>query len=203
MIKTIIFDFGNVFINLDIERAKQDALDQFNITSFSEDLIAFNKLYEIGSVSTREFLEFYSKQFPEVSDENVTTIWNAMLLDFPRYRLDFLKTLRKNSDYKLILLSNTNDLHISWIKKHIPFYNAFKNCFDAFYLSHEIGLRKPDKNIFEFVLDKNKIIAEECLFIDDVKENTDAANQLDIHTWNIKAGKEDIINLFKEKKDLF
>ncbi len=203
MIKTIIFDFGNVFINLDIKRATQDALAHFKISSFSEEMIAFNNLYEMGLVSTHEFLEFYTENFDELSQESIVDIWNSMLKDFPKYRLDFLNELKSSSNYKLILLSNTNALHINWIKKNIPFYETFKNDFDAFYLSHEIGLRKPNRNIFEFVLNKNDLNATECLFIDDVKENTQSANQLGIHTWHINPESQDVVNLFEIKSDLF
>lgn len=203
MIKTIIFDFGNVFINLNIENAIQKALESFKLESFSEEMIAFNCLYEIGLVSTNEFLEFYSENFPKLSNEDLIEIWNYMLKDFPKYRLDFLKQLKASEKYKLILLSNTNDLHINWVKKHVAFYSEFKDCFDSFYLSQEINLRKPNSDIFEFVINENNLIADECLFIDDVKDNTDAANQLKIHTWNINPKKEDVIDLFKIKSDLF
>ena len=126
-----------------------------------------------------------------------------MLKDFPEYRLNFIKQLKASKKYKLILLSNTSELHIDWVKKHVSFFDEFKNCFDAFYLSQEIHLRKPNRDIFEFVLDENHLTATECLFIDDVKDNTEAANQLGIHTWNINPETEDVIDLFKIKRDLF
>ena len=100
-------------------------------------------------------------------------------------------------------MSNTNALHISWVKAQVSFYEDFKSCFNEFYLSHEIGLRKPNANIYEFVLQENNIIASESLFIDDTKENTDAASKLGIHTWNINEKTEDITNLFETKKHLF
>ena len=203
MIKTIIFDFGNVFINLNIEAATKKALESFKIESFPEEIVAFNALYEIGLVSTDEFLEFYSENFSELSNDQLTAIWNLMLKDFPEYRLNFIKQLKASKKYKLILLSNTNELHIDWVKKHVPFFDEFKNCFDAFYLSQEVHLRKPNRDIFEFVLNENDLTATECLFIDDVKDNTEAANQLGIHTWNINPETEDVIDLFKIKRDLF
>lgn len=203
MIKTIIFDFGNVFINLNIKEAIQKALDSFKIESFSEEMVAFNCLYEIGLVSTEEFLEFYQENFPELSNEDLITIWNSMLSNFPSHRLEFLKQLKASKKYKLILLSNTNELHINWIKDHVLFYEDFKKCFDAFYLSQEINLRKPNRDIFEFVLNENQLNPKECLFIDDVKENTEAANKLGIHIWNINPEKEDVMDVFKIKNDLF
>jgi len=203
MIKTIIFDFGNIFINLDIEGAHKLALETFKIEALSEEMLGFNSFYEQGLISTDEFLEFYSENFPKLSNEDLTGVWNFMLKDFPKKRLDFLKKLKKSSKFKLILLSNTNKLHINYIKKHIYFYEEFKNCFDAFYLSHEINLVKPNHDIFKFVLNENKLKTEECLFIDDNQDNIDAANTLKIKTWHINPDAEDVINLFETKKNLF
>ena len=102
-------------------------------------------------------------------------------------------------------MSNTNALHIEQVIKNMTFsrYERFKKCFDQFYLSHELQLRKPDVSIFKYILDKNQLIAEHCLFIDDTKENTDTAEDLGFNIWNIDETKEDIIDLFKIKKTLF
>ncbi|MDD7887428.1 HAD family phosphatase [Flavivirga sp. 57AJ16] len=202
MVKTIIFDFGNVFINLDIEGAIKHTLKTFKIESFSKEMIAFNGFYEQGLISTDTFLGFYTKNFPKLSNDELIDVWNFMLKDFPVHRLDFLKRLKSNSNYKLILLSNTNSLHINWIKKHIPIYEEFKSCFDAFYLSHEIHLRKPNQDIFEFVLSENKLNANECLFIDDNADNINTAKSLGFKTWNIIPKTEDVINLLKTKRHL-
>ena len=68
-----------------------------------------------------------------------------------------------------------NEEDIEFVKKVNPFYEEFKSLFNAFYLSHEIGFRKPNTNIYEYVLQENNLKAHECLFIDDTKENTEAA----------------------------
>ena len=203
MINTIIFDFGNVFINLDIENAIKHTFETFKIDEFSEEMIAFNSLYEQGLISTEEFIEFYAENFPEVSEEELITVWNMMLKDFPKHRLEFLQQLKNDSKYKLILLSNTNELHITWVKENVVFFEAFKNCFDAFYLSHEINLRKPNNDIFEFVLEENTIEAKNCLFIDDNEANCKTAVSLGIKTWHLSPENEDVVNLFTSKKNLF
>ncbi|MFD1162478.1 MULTISPECIES: HAD family hydrolase [Hwangdonia] len=203
MIKTIIFDFGNVFINLDINGALQHALNTFKIETLSDEMIAINSLYEQGLMSTDEFLGFYAENFPELSKEELIEVWNFMLKDFPEHRLAFLKELKATSKYKLILLSNTNALHIDWIIENIPFYESFKNSFDAFYLSHEIQLRKPNNDIFEFVLNENKIKANTCLFIDDNEDNIKTAEALGFKTWHINPDTEDVANLFNSKTHLF
>ena len=203
MIKTIIFDFGDVFINLDKEGALQHATNLFKTDLFSKEMIATNNLYEKGLITTASFIKFYKNEFPSITETEIIETWNIIIKDFPAYRLNFLKTLSEEKNYKLILLSNTNDLHINWVKFHVPFFNQFKNYFDAFYLSHEIHLRKPDSEIFQFILYKHNLLAEECLFIDDTIEHTITASQLGIHTWNINPKTEDIVNLFKIKSDLF
>ncbi len=203
MIKNLIFDFGDVFLNLDKPGAMKNALDLFQIETLTDEMVAINCLYEQGLISTSEFMDYYIIYFPHISQQDIIDIWNYVLLEFPKYKLDFLQNLHNQNNYKLILLSNTNELHIEWVKNKVPFYVEFKNCFEKFYLSHEINLRKPDKEIFEFVLNENKLIPSETLFIDDTKENTDAANQIGFHTWNIDETSQDIVNLFTIKKDLF
>jgi len=203
MIKTIIFDFGDVFINLDKEGAMKNALELFEINELSEELVAINALYEQGLMDTTEFLDFYLNNFPKLSKKELIDAWNYIICDFPPKRLEFIQQLAKDKNYKLILLSNTNELHIDCIKKHIPFYEDFKACFDKFYLSHQIMLRKPNTDIFNFVLNENKLKPEECLFIDDTKENTVTASKLGINVWNNDPKTEDILDLFTIKKELF
>jgi putative hydrolase of the HAD superfamily len=199
MIKNIIFDFGDIFINLD-KPATFRELEKLGVTEISDEMMAVAHQYERGLISTDEFTGFFSNQF-NISAEKLILAWNSILLDFPLRRLDFLKELAKSEKYRLILLSNTNELHISSVRNSLgtEFYNEFKNCFDVFYLSHEIHFKKPDVAIYEFVLNENNLIAEETLFVDDLKENTDAANSLGIHTWNLIPGQEDVTELFTKK----
>lgn len=203
MIKTIIFDFGDVFINLDKVGALENALLHFKLDQFPEDMIHVNAIYEMGLMSNSEFLAFYESAFPDLSADKILEIWNSILKDFPHHRLEFLKRLSESKKYKLILLSNTNNLHIEFVKSYVPFFKEFESYFDVFYLSHEINLRKPNADIYEFVLNQNNIKAEETLFIDDTTENTEAAKKLGIHTWNINPAKEDVTTLFETKKELF
>ena len=94
-------------------------------------------------------------------------------------------------------------MHIDFIKSNVSFYEDFKNCFDQFYLSQEIQLRKPNKDIFNFVLESNNLKPEQCFFVDDTKENTDMAESLGIKVWNIDETNEDVINMFNLKNKFF
>jgi len=202
MIKAIIFDFGDVFINLDKEGPNKK-LRELNIEELPEAISAKNRDYEQGFVTSDEISEHYRTHFPQLNRDKFVESWNSMLLDFPEYRFRFIKKLAEEKNYKLILLSNTNENHIEYIKKKVPFFEKFKDCFDAFYLSQEMGMRKPNPEIFEFVLEENNLKAENCLFIDDTLENTKAADLLGFHTWNIEPTREDVIDLFTTKKELF
>lgn len=203
MIKTLLFDFGDIFINLDKKGAMQNALDLFNLKEFSEEMIAFNSFYEQGLISTDEFLEFYQENFPKLTSDQILDAWQYILKDFPVHRLEFIQQLASDKTYKLILLSNTNELHINWVKENVSFYDDFKNCFDAFYLSHEIHLRKPNSDVYQFVLDEHQLKADEVLFIDDTEENILAASKLGIHTWHLDPKSQDITDLFTINRHLF
>jgi FMN phosphatase YigB (HAD superfamily) len=195
MIKNIVFDFGDIFINLD-KKLFAEELQKIHISQESEEMLPILQQYEMGLVSTDKFLTFFEERL-SVSQDKLKRAWNSILLDFPKERLRFIQNLSESKKYRLFLLSNTNDLHISWIQQNwgMEQYNAFKICFEQFYLSHEINLRKPNNNIYEFVLTTNKLAPKETLFIDDTKENTDAAKALGIHIWNLKPGKEDVLEL--------
>ncbi len=202
MIEAIVFDFGDVFVNLDKD-ATSRKLKEMDIDKLPDSITAKNREYEQGFVTSDEFSEHYRSQFPQLKQEDFLNSWNAILLEFPEYRFRFIQKLSEEKNFKLILLSNTNEYHIEYIKSNVPFFNEFQECFEAFYLSHEIGLRKPNPEIFEFVMDNHNLNPENCLFIDDTKENTDVAERLGFKTWNIEPTREDVIDLFTTKKELF
>lgn len=196
VIKNIILDFGDVLINLD-KPATARAMMNYGFKEITDDLDSLFKSYEKGLIGSTEFLDEVAIHFPEANRDYLINAWNAILLDFPEERLQFLERLAEEKDYQLFLLSNTNDLHIECVKQQMGMerFNRFKNAFDVFYLSYEMGMRKPDAEIFEFVLEENRLIAEETLFVDDVPENTQAAARLGIQVWNLQVGQEDIIQL--------
>lgn len=196
MIKNLIFDFGDIFINLD-KPATAKELSKFGFTGLTPALELFLQQYEKGLISTDEFLKKGTEFFPKASSKSFKDAWNAVLLDFPEYRLNFIHNLAQENKYDLFLLSNTNALHIEHIIKTMgkEKFDSFRSCFKRFYLSHEINLRKPDAEIYQFVIDENNLEPTECLFIDDTKENTESAKKLGIQTWHLQVGKEDIVHL--------
>ncbi|MFH6961741.1 HAD family hydrolase [Flavobacterium plurextorum] len=198
MIDTIIFDFGDIFINLD-KQGTISGLQKLGLKEWNADLDRLNLLFETGDTSYDDFVTGFQKQLPNASTEEILEAWNAVLADFPSYRLDFLKELAKK--YRLFLLSNTDSIHIATFEKKsgAPFYTDFYNCFEKVYFSFEMGLRKPDPKIYQVLLDKHNLVPENTLFIDDKTENTNSAATLGIKVWNLQVGKEDVVDLFNKE----
>jgi len=196
MIKNIIFDFGDIFIDLN-KLATSEALYKFGFREFTPELVHLSQTYEKGLISTTEFIDTAHAIFPKATQNELVSAWNAIILSFPEKRLHFIQRLANEANYRLFLLSNTNALHIEQVIQNMGAnrYEKFKNCFEQFYLSHEIHMRKPDAEIFAYVLEENQLLASESLFIDDTAENTDAAKKAGLYAWNLKVGVEDITEL--------
>lgn len=199
MIKNIIFDFGDIFINLDKE-GLHNALQSLGIKEWNTELSELNESFEKGLCSEEFFLSGIHKHTSYKDLNEIKRSWCAILSDFPVSRLEFLEQLKP--DYRLFLLSNTDSIHISHFKKTvgIEFYNRFYNCFEKVHFSFEMGLRKPQPEIYTKVLDENNLLASETLFIDDKKENTDAAEKLGIRVWILQVAKEDVVDFFDKVK---
>lgn len=199
--KNIIFDLGGVLINLNYSLTA-DAFAQLGIKEF-HDLFSQAQqtdlfdLYEKGLISSTEFRKRVKTLLnTTVSDEKIDNAWNAMLLDFPIQRLDFLTKIK--NQHRTFLLSNTNDIHIQKINQDLKKNHAiadFSGHFEKMYLSYEINMRKPDAEIFEFVLAENNLIANETLFIDDSAQHIATAKQLGIHTYWLDTKKETILDV--------
>ncbi len=199
MIKNIIFDFGDIFINLDKE-GLHNALQSLGIEEWNAELSDLNDSFEKGNCSNENFLLGIQKFTLNKNLEEIKAGWCKILGDFPMKRLEFLEKLKPN--YRLFLLSNTDAIHITHFKETVgtEFYNRFSTCFEKVYFSFEMSLRKPQPEIYAQVLTENNLIATETLFVDDKKENTDAARQLGIQVWNLQVGREDVVELFDKVK---
>jgi FMN phosphatase YigB (HAD superfamily) len=197
MINAIIFDFGDVFINLD-KQATSDALKKLGLTEWNKALHNLNIQFETGKITKDDFLQGIQRHIPKSSTSEIMEAWNAILLNFPLYRLEFLQMLSKK--YRLFLLSNTDAIHIEKFEEKCgtTFYSDFYQCFEHVYFSFEIEMRKPNPEIFNYVLNQHELQAKRTLFVDDKKENTDAATKLGFQVWNLQVGKEDVVDLFNK-----
>ncbi len=198
MIDTIIFDFGDIFINLEKE-AQIEAFKKLGLNEPNEELIAMNDLFEKGKVSEIQFIESFHKFIPNASLNDIRDAWNTIIGEFPLYRLEFLQLL--SHKYRLFLLTNTDEIHISRFEHNVgvSFFSDFYQCFEKVYYSYEMGMRKPDAAIYSYIVNKHDLSPKRTLFVDDKKSNTDAAASIGLHVWNLQVGKEDVVDLFDQK----
>jgi len=126
-------------------------------------------LFETGKITEHTFITELKKQLPpQISPKEIITAWNAMLLSLPEERIELLKKIRAN--YNIVLLSNTNETHITAFEKIISSQNGLENLnplFDKVYYSSRIQLRKPNAACFHFVLNDSNFNPDETLFFDD------------------------------------
>ena len=199
-IKNIIFDLGGVLLNIDYNKTSA-AFQQLGFENFDALFSQFkaNELFEnleTGKISDEIFYREIQQYAPQkVAQQDIYIAWNAMLLDFRKSSLDFLETIKDK--YRLFLLSNTNIIHVTAFKEILQ-KETGKASLDGYfiksYYSHEIKLRKPYKDIYQFILQDGGMKAEETLFIDDSYNNIEAAKELGIQTHLLLPG-ERIENL--------
>jgi len=202
-VKNIIFDLGGVILNIDYEQTanafKKIGIKNFNdIYSQAKQGKVFDKL-ETGEITPEEFREYIKEIVPSLQLSDIDKSWNAMLLDLPVQRINLLKELKKK--YRLFLLSNTNEIHIKCFRKIIESSygeNIFDSIFEHQYYSSDIGLRKPNADCFQYVLEKNGMEPSETLFIDDSIQHVEGARKLKINAYHLIPG-EDITALFLGK----
>lgn len=186
-IKNIIFDLGNVIINIDTQKTAQE-MQKLGFKDFekSYSLLSQTNLFdslEKGFIKPEEFHnEINSQLEKEKSSEEIDKAWGAMLLDFPKERIELLKKLGKK--YRLFLLSNTNEIHFHQYNRDLVNQFGFdlNSLFEKAYYSFELGMRKPDAEIFEYVLNDAGLNPFETVFIDDLDKNIDVAGRMGINT---------------------
>ena len=195
--KAIIFDFGGVIINIDFvlthaafrELGVEDLDAKFSQTQQSGFFDRFEK-GEISPESFRKEIKHYLSS--DVSDKEIDAAWNKMLLDIPEQRIEWILKLKE--EYHCVLLSNTNKVHYDYYRgslESVHGYKKFSDLFHKTYFSHEIGMRKPDADIYNYVLEDLKLKPSEVLFIDDTQKNIDAAKDLG---WNCILWKDKELN---------
>jgi putative hydrolase of the HAD superfamily len=188
---TIIFDLGGVVINLDYQKTTR-AFEALGLENFGEmySQAAQTGLFddfEKGKSSVPYFLNKLIDFLPTGTTANqVVEAWNAMILDFPKENLQLLEALKLS--HKTFLLSNINEIHIQKVHQHLQLVSPHKTLhpyFEKVYFSSDIGMRKPDAEIFEFVLNENKLDPTKTLFIDDTEQHILGAQKVGIQTYHL------------------
>lgn len=209
-VKNILFDLGMVIINLD-QQATENAFKSIMGEKHDEVMTqlhqeAFFEGYETGKITTQDFVYRIGSLIggPAI-DEKIMNAWNAMLLDIPEKRFDILLWAKAN--YRTFCLSNTNELHVNFIYKMLQKTKKINNLDDYFekvYLSHEMGLRKPNEDCFEKVIQDNNLNPTETLFIDDTAGHLEGAKKVGLKTFHLnhQITLEEIFIPLKVKSDL-
>jgi glucose-1-phosphatase len=190
-IKAVVFDFGNVIINIDLKRTYAAFAElTFKSPEKIKGLFAENEVFknfEIGKFNEEEFRDVIRQVigYP-LNNAEIDQAWNALLLDVPKDRWSYLEELRFK--YPIYLLSNTNITHINQCQKYFKHHfkeNNFLSLFKKAFLSYEMGLYKPNYAIYQKVIEEIGCDPEEILFLDDNADNIDAASDMGINAIKI------------------
>ena len=204
-IKNIIFDFGGVICDLDIQRTiekfKEFGLPKTEFSSASEEQDRrFERLvstYETGLITSRQFRDVIRNHYQvPPSDAAIDDAWVALLMRIPKPRIQLLENIRDN--YRIFLLSNSNEIHFLKYREDLRQqygYRDFDELFEKVYFSYRLHLKKPNPAIFQWVLNENKLNPAETLFIDDTLMHVEAARELGITGYHLRNG-EELILLF-------
>lgn len=192
-IKNIIFDLGNVLEDLN----ELKLYSAFNTLLGQRDpLPALFSLFkgqapivdelDTGKISNETFRNFFRKSFrASFTDAVFDEAWCSLLQGINAEKIILLQRLRPH--YRLFLLSNTNAIHLPYIKQATFKKHGIRldELFEKTYYSHEIGFRKPNPAAFQLLLNEQHLLTQETLFIDDHPLNIAAAQRLGLLTLHL------------------
>lgn len=195
MIKNIVFDFGGVIADISREQAVQafqdlglkdaDArLDKYHQTGIFQEL-------EEGKLSADGFRHELGKLCGrELTPEDTRRAWLGFFTGVDSRKLEYLLELRKS--YKVYILSNTNPFVMSWARspEFSPAGKPLDDYCDKMYLSYQIGITKPAREIFDYMVKDSGMLPAETLFVDDGASNTRAAEELDFRAFQPENGSD-------------
>ncbi len=203
MIKNIIFDYGNVIFDIDhllTIKAFQDLGVKHDASFFGH--LKQNPLFdafEMGKIDANEFRsEIRSITQQNYSNEHIDNAWNTLLLGIRPGYLDYLIELK--SQYRTFLLSNNNEIHFHAILNYLQSnyqVNDMSSYFEKDYYSHLMGMRKPNADIFEYVINEHQLKPSETLFIDDSPQHLETAKKLGLNT-HLMLKNEDLRSLIPQ-----
>lgn len=179
MIEVVYFDLGKVIIDFDHSRAAQELL-KVTPLSLKEAMEVLSDAelvteYETGRLSSQEHYRKVCRRLQmDVSIEKFKELWGSMFLPEPLLSEPFLHDLKNR--YRLMLLSNTNEIHFDFITQHYPILRVIEGRL----LSYQTGCMKPDARIFELAIQKAGVAPENIFFTDDRTENVEAAQRAGI-----------------------
>ena len=175
----LVFDLGNVLLPIDLDKTfdafalytnHYSAVDIKQITQ-KEGLWA---LYEAGIQTDQEFEEFIINRFQlTCTSEEFKLAFNALLLSFDETLAQYVHSLR--SSFPLFLLSNTSNIHSQlFLQTSYPNFDIF-DAFRHIYLSFKMGVVKPNKSIYEQLVNNSQLHDHHIVFFDDNIQNIESA----------------------------
>jgi glucose-1-phosphatase len=178
-IKLLVFDMGHVFVDFEWESVCLAFCESAKIDReyFDPILRRIGNLgYERGKIDTAGLIEaIYDMIGVRYSAEEFTRMWNHTF----RENEEMAALLQNLKNQKpLYLLSNTNECHWRFLEDNFQVSRHFEELL----LSYEIGFVKPQREIYDAVLSRSGLAAGDCLFIDDLPQNIEAASALGMHT---------------------
>lgn len=185
-IKNILFDLGNVLIDLHMPRFEEQVIKVFgrNYRDVYADLASVFEHFEKGNISEVLFINALVKYCGgNINANQIVHAWNSILGNIPVERLEMLLNLRQK--YKVFLFSNTNCTHIDQLHRILVREHQLQDFeekyFDKVYYSHKIHMCKPDPESFLYIAADAGIHPNETLFIDDLPQNIAGAASVGYH----------------------
>ena len=195
-ISTLIFDFGGVLIDLDMNQSILNfkKLGVENVENYLSNFgqSGFFMQLEKGKISAEEFRSEIRKLTTNtITDKEIDDAWNAFLVRIPSEKLDIVYQLRKK--FRVIMLSNTNAIHFPYAERTFFSYKnrGIDEYFDKCYRSYDMKMAKPDAEIFEAILSQEQVAPNQCLLLDDGPKNIEQAQKMGFQTYFVDP-KEDL-----------
>ncbi len=194
MIKNIVFDLGNVMLDFEPEKYLEDLGYQGKLKEQLKSEIFKTEewlMLDRGTISQKEAVAIWQQRNPTLESEIAAVMaeWEK-ILTLKKDSLEILKSLA-GKNYNLYILSNFHEKAFAYVSNKYDFFNYF----DGKVISADIGMVKPDPEIYEHLLHKFNLEAGATLFIDDSKKNIAAALEKGIrviHFKNAESLKEDL-----------
>lgn len=199
-IKVLLFDLGGVVIDIDpkiaiseLKKISSKTATEFKemdyrYETFNSDLSKFFNAYEKGEISDQSFRDgLRSAGNFDLDDEKIDEIWNLVIVKIHSDILELILQLKKK--YSIMILSNTNSIHKYFFNKLCSDLHGktFDKLFDNVFYSFELKCRKPDKEIYDKVVEESKYLPREIIFFDDMKENLVECKKMGMSTYHVKS----------------
>lgn len=202
-IEGVIFDFGEVIIELDYPRvisgfakAAKKNTDEIRELVVTAPIL---RDFEVSKTTPKEFRAGVNELLGmSLEEEGFDSIWNSMLKNLPKERMDILSDVA--SRFNTYILSNSNVIHEAAYNQMIrevtgkPNLHAFVT---KAYFSQDIGLRKPGSECYQFVIDDIGIDSDKLLFLDDRLDNIEGAQACGLKTIHVTDADRQLREIFK------